>query len=302
LSATALGVSSRGALWMLLGSLAFATMGVCVKYASEHFHAAELVFYRGIISALIMAAALRLRDLTWRTQVPAAHAWRSVTGVVALTAWFVAIAGLPLATAITLNYMSSVWVGAFLVGSQWLLGRSRAPQQAPLMLAVLAGFVGVVMVLRPTLEQQQLLAGLIGLVSGLLSALAYLQVTTLGRMGEPDERTVLFFGLACALFGGLASAALDFSSLNTMAALWLVPMGVLATIGQWCMTRAYRQGATLVVANLQYSGIVFGAFYSLLLFGDQIPLIGWLGMVLITASGVLATILREPKSAPTCDP
>ncbi len=287
---------------MLLGSLAFATMGVCVKYASEHFHAAELVFYRGIISALIMAAALRLRDLTWRTQVPAAHAWRSVTGVVALTAWFVAIAGLPLATAITLNYMSSVWVGAFLVGSQWLLGRSRAPQQAPLMLAVLAGFVGVVMVLRPTLEQQQLLAGLIGLVSGLLSALAYLQVTTLGRMGEPDERTVLFFGLACALFGGLASAALDFSSLNTMVALWVVPMGVLATIGQWCMTRAYRQGATLVVANLQYSGIVFGAFYSLLLFGDQIPLIGWLGMVLITASGVLATILREPKSAPTCDP
>jgi S-adenosylmethionine uptake transporter len=176
--------------------------------------------------------------------------------------------------------MSSVWVGAFLVGSQWLLGRSRAPQQAPLMLAVLAGFVGVVMVLRPTLEQQQLLAGLIGLVSGLLSALAYLQVSTLGRMGEPDERTVLFFGLACALFGAMASAALDFSSLNTVAA----------------------QGATLVVANLQYSGIVFGAFYSLLLFGDQIPLIGWLGMVLITASGVLATILREPKSAPTCDP
>ena len=300
MSATALGVSSRGALWMLLGSLAFATMGVCVKYASEHFHAAELVFYRGIISALIMAAALRLRALTWRTQVPAAHAWRSVTGVVALTAWFVAIAALPLATAITLNYMSSVWVGAFLVGSQWLLGRSRAPQQAPLMLAVLAGFVGVVMVLRPTLEQQQLLAGLIGLVSGLLSALAYLQVSTLGRMGEPDERTVLFFGLACALFGAMASAALDFSSLNTVAALWVLPMGVLATIGQWCMTRAYRQGATLVVANLQYSGIVFGAFYSLLLFGDQIPLIGWLGMVLITASGVLATILRnKPKGAPT---
>lgn len=286
---------------MLLGSLAFATMGVCVKYASDHFHAAELVFYRGLISALIMAAALRLRRMTWRTQVPAAHAWRSVTGVVSLTAWYVAIAALPLATAITLNYMSSVWVGAFLVGSQLLLGRSRGSGQGPLMLAVLAGFAGVVMVLRPTLEQQQLFAGLIGLVSGLLSALAYLQVTSLGRMGEPDERTVFFFGLACALFGGLASAAIDFSSLNTMAALWLAPMGVLATIGQWCMTRAYRQGATLVVANLQYSGIVFGAFYSLLLFGDQIPLIGWLGMLLITASGVLATVLRERKAAPTCD-
>lgn len=285
---------------MLLGSLAFATMGVCVKYASEHFHAAELVLYRGVISALIMAAALRLRGVTWRTQVPAAHAWRSVTGVVSLTAWYVAIAALPLATAMTLNYMSSVWVGAFVIGSQLLLGRSRASGQGPLMLTVLAGFVGVVMVLRPTLEQQQLFAGLIGLMSGLLSALAYLQVTALGRMGEPDERTVLFFGLACAAFGALASAVLDFSSLATGAALWLAPMGVLATIGQWCMTRAYRQGATLVVANLQYSGIVFGAFYSLLLFGDQIPLIGWLGMVLITASGVLATILRnKPKGAPT---
>jgi S-adenosylmethionine uptake transporter len=286
---------------MLLGSLAFATMGVCVKYASEHFHAAELVFYRGVISALIMAAALRLRRMTWRTQVPAAHAWRSVTGVASLMAWYVAIAALPLATAITLNYMSSVWVGAFLVGSQWLLGRSSAPRQGPLVLAVLAGFAGVIMVLRPALEHQQLFAGLIGLMSGLLSALAYLQVSTLGRMGEPDERTVMFFGLACAVCGGLSSAVLNFSSLATDDALWLLPMGVLATIGQWCMTRAYRQGATLVVANLQYSGIVFGAFYSLLLFGDQIPLIGWLGMLLITASGVLATVLRERKAAPTCD-
>lgn len=302
MSAAALHVSSRGALWMLLSCLAFASMGVCVKVASAHFHAAELVFYRGVISALLMAAALRLRSVTWRTPVPAAHAWRSATGVVSLTAWYVAIAALPLATAITLNYMSSVWVGAFLLGGQWLLGRPRVPQQGPLMLAVLAGFVGVVMVLRPTLEHQQLFAGLIGLMSGLLSALAYLQVSALGHMGEPDERTVFYFGLACTVCGGLASAVLEFSSLNTRAALWLAPMGLLATIGQWCMTRAYRQGATLVVANLQYSGIVFGALYSLLLLGDQIPLIGWLGMVLITASGVLATVLRRTAAPRTANP
>jgi S-adenosylmethionine uptake transporter len=58
------------------------------------------------------------------------------------------------------------------------------------------------------------------------------------------------------------------------------------------MTRAYSQGATLVVANLQYSGIVFAALYSLLLFGDQIALMGWLGMALIVASGLAATVLR----------
>ena len=59
------------------------------------------------------------------------------------------------------------------------------------------------------------------------------------------------------------------------------------------MTRAYSQGATLVVANLQYSGIVFATAYSVLLFGDQIPPSGWLGIVLIIASGVAATVLRS---------
>ena len=48
----------------------------------------------------------------------------------------------------------------------------------------------------------------------------------------------------------------------------------------------------MVVANLQYSGIVFAALFGLLLFGDQLPLIGWLGMATIVASGIVATFLR----------
>jgi S-adenosylmethionine uptake transporter len=66
----------------------------------------------------------------------------------------------------------------------------------------------------------------------------------------------------------------------------------LAALGQLCMTRAYTQGATMVVANLQYSGIVFAALFGLWLFGDRIPLIGWLGMAVIILSGVIATFLR----------
>jgi drug/metabolite transporter (DMT)-like permease len=52
-----------------------------------------------------------------------------------------------------------------------------------------------------------------------------------------------------------------------------------------------------VVANLQYSGIVFAAIYSVVLFGDVIPLLGWLGMLLIVASGIAATVLRN-RAAP----
>jgi len=59
------------------------------------------------------------------------------------------------------------------------------------------------------------------------------------------------------------------------------------------MTRAYAKGATLVVASMQYSGIVFASIFSLTLFGDRIEPMGWLGIAIIVASGVMATALRS---------
>jgi S-adenosylmethionine uptake transporter len=92
-------------------------------------------------------------------------------------------------------------------------------------------------------------------------------------------------------------AVVGVSPLRWPQALWLLPVGLLATLGQLCMTRAFSRGATLVVACLQYSGIVFGALFGLLLFGDDIPLAGWAGMALILASGMTATALRA-RAAP----
>ena len=281
------------ALWMVLASFLFASMGVCVKLASSNFNAFELVLYRGLVGMVFMALIVQARGSSLRTRFPGMQAWRSLIGVISLIAWFYAIAYLPLATAVTLNYMSSIWVAAFLIGGALLYTRGpMQPRQGLLMLTVLTGFGGVVMILRPTLEQNQLFAGLIGLMSGLLAALAYLQVTALGRVGEPEERTVFYFALGSALGGGIGVMFTGLSEWNWEAAVWLLPIGVLASIAQWCMTRAYSQGPTLVAANLQYSGIVFAALYSLLLFGDQIPLLGWLGMLVIVVSGVVATALR----------
>jgi len=281
------------ALWMVLASFLFATMGVCVKLASTSFNAFELVLYRGLVGMVFMALFVQARGSGLRTRFPGMQAWRSLVGVISLIAWFYAIAYLPLATAVTLNYMSSIWVAAFLIGGALLYTRGpMQPRQGLLMLTVLTGFGGVVMILRPTLEQNQLFAGLIGLMSGLLAALAYIQVTALGRLGEPEERTVFYFALGSALGGGIGVMFTGLSEWDWQAAVWLLPIGVLASIAQWCMTRAYSQGPTLVAANLQYSGIVFAALYSLLLFGDQIPLLGWLGMLVIVVSGVVATALR----------
>jgi drug/metabolite transporter (DMT)-like permease len=62
-----------------------------------------------------------------------------------------------------------------------------------LVLMVVLGFAGVALILRPTIEHNQLWHGLTGLMSGMLSAMAYLQVTALGRAGEPEVRVVSYF-------------------------------------------------------------------------------------------------------------
>jgi S-adenosylmethionine uptake transporter len=294
--------SARGALWMLLASFFFATMAVCVKIASQWFNAAELVFYRGLLGMLLMWLWARSRGVSLGTRYPGMHAWRSLVGVLSLGAWFYSLAYLPLATAMTLNYMSSVWVAAFLVGGALVAWNPRSgaalpARQGPLALTVLAGFVGVIMMLRPTIDQNQVFAGLVGLLSGLTAAFAYLQVMALGKIGEPEARTVFYFAVGSAAAGALGMAAAGISPWDWSHALWLLPVGVLASLGQLCMTRAYSKGATLLVANLQYSGIVMGALYSLLLFGDRIPLLGWAGMGLIVASGIAATALRA-RAAP----
>ena len=278
---------------MVLAAFWFATMAVGIKIASHSFSLFELVFYRGLVSMIFMGAVMRARGTPLATPVPMMHAWRTAIGVFSLSAWFYAIAHLPLATAMTLNYMSGVWVAAFVVGGAMLYGKSS--RQGPLMATVMAGFAGVVMMLRPTLDQNQLFAGLIGLLSGLGASMAYLQVTALGKIGEPEGRTVFYFSIGTALTGLVGLLFVGFTpwaSVSWQAGAWLVPIGVLASLGQWCMTRAFSRGATLLVANLQYIGIVFAAFYSLLLFGEQVDPLAWAGMVVIVGSGVAATVLR----------
>jgi S-adenosylmethionine uptake transporter len=287
---------------MILASLA--TMSVCIKYAAPYFDTFELVFYRGLIGMAFMASLCKVQKVSLRTPVPMMHVWRSIVGVASLSAWFYAIAHLPLATAMTLNYMSGVWVAAFLIGGTLVMGGLQdANKQGPMVLTVIAGFAGVVMILRPTIEQNQLFAGVIGLLSGIGAALAYMQVAALGRVGEPESRTVFYFSIGTTVVGGLAIVFTGSSAWTWPHALWLLPIGVLAALGQLSMTKAYSRGSTLVVANLQYSGIVFAALYGLFLFGDQIPLIGWAGMLLIVASGIAATALRSRAlpSAPAED-
>ena len=286
---------------MVLATLLFATMGVCVKLASDLYAASEIVMYRGIVGMLMMAVMCRRQRLALKTRVPGMHLWRSISGVAALSLWFYAIGELPLATAMTLNYMSSVWMALFLLGGAVLMGAQRLDWR--LIAAVLLGFVGVALILRPTLDQRQLWHGLAGLLSGMLSAMAYLQVTALGRAGEPELRVVFYFSVGGALVGAaitaIAVGGLHPHSLRGVAL--LLAVGLLATTAQVLMTRAYAIGRPLVNACLQYLGIVFAFGYGMLLFKDPLTGSATAGMALIIAAGVAATLLRSQVAPPPKD-
>ncbi|WP_213086255.1 DMT family transporter [Roseateles sp. DAIF2] len=285
-------------LMMIAATFLFATMGVCVKLASEFYDAGEIVMYRGLVGVTMMALLSRWQGLSLKTAVPAMHFWRSLSGVLALSLWFYSIGKLPLATAMTLNYMSSVWMALFLIGGAVMLGSARVDGR--LVGAVLLGFVGVALILRPTIDQQQAWHGLAGLLSGMLSALAYLQVTSLGRAGEPEIRIVFYFSLGGVVAGALTTASTGgwHGHPSLLGIALLLAVGLLATAAQLLMTRAYGTGKTLVNASLQYLGIVFSFIYGVALFKDAITWSALLGMALIIGAGLAATLLRARSTPP----
>lgn len=290
-------------LLMATAALLFSLMGACVKLASAQYGTGEIVMYRSLVGVAVMAALLRWRGIRLATPVPAMHLMRSASGVAGLVLWFHAVGGLPLSTATALNYMSSVWIALFLLGGTVLATARPEPPDARLVAAVLAGFAGVALVLRPTFDQRQAWYAFAGLLSGLLAAIAYLQVTALGRIGEPEERVVLYFsiggvaaGAAVAVFGS------GFTAHTPRGAALLLATGLFAAGGQWTITRAYGRGATLGNAALQYLGIVFSFVLGVWWFDDPVGGQALAGLALIIAAGLAATLLRGRVSPADAGP
>jgi drug/metabolite transporter (DMT)-like permease len=295
-------MKNLSAVWlMVLASFLFATMSVCVKLASAHYNAAEIVFYRGLVGLVVMFLMSRIQRCSLRTTHPGAHAWRSLCGVSALSLWFYAIGQLPLATAVTLNYTASVWMALFLMGSALVMGTTRV--DARLVATITVGFIGVALILQPTLTQNQLWAGMVGLLSGMLSAMAYLQIATLGRLGEPEVRVVFYFSLGSVVVGGISTVVLGASEHSIRGMLLLMGVGLLATAAQWALTRAYASGSRLVNASLQYLGIAYSFVYGVIIFDDPITLLAMVGMLLVVGAGVLASQLKPlPAKADEAKP
>ena len=306
-----------GAGWMLVAAFCFAFMGLLVKQAGSSYSSTELVFYRslfgllGLLGLLLLPGARLSRMATphWRL-----HLRRSLFGVLSLWLYFAALTRLPLATAVTLNYTSPLFLAVIAIV---LLGERARPM---LLVALGLGFVGVLLLLRPHLEHGQLGIALIGLTSGLCAGFAYANVRAMGALREPEWRIVLYFTALSTLVTGLALllawlvppllAWLAPPGADRVAELpaWLPPaphalhwralpllmgIGASALAGQLCMTRAYRTGTLWIASNFAYSAIVFSSLFGVLFHGDWLSPMAWTGMLVIISAGVLAGWPRD---------
>lgn len=269
-------------LWMLVASLLFACMGVCVKLAAETHSAVEITFYRSFISLIIMFGLVRLRGVRlatahWRWQIS-----RGVVGFSALFAYFYAITLLPLATAVTLNYTSAIFLAIYLA----LAGMRM---RGGMLGALVVGLVGVTLLLKPTLHADQLTGGLVGLGSGILAGMAYFSVRELGARGEPEMCTVFYFSLVSSACAALWLMFSELHAVDLRSALLLLGVASFATVAQLAMTRAYTRGKTLMSAALAYSTVIFSSLFGALLWGEVLDASAWFAIGLIILSGIAAT-------------
>ena len=272
---------------MLVAALGFAIMGALVKVGAHKFNSAELVFYRSVFGLVFIYLYIFAKKLPLKTPVLNKQISRALVGFIALVLFFYAIAHLPLATAITLNYTSALFLAIFM---PFFLHEKPKPI---LYGTVLLGFVGVVALLKPVLSQSDMLAGILGLLSGMGAALAYIHVKQLGKLNEPDWRTVFYFTFVSTVASGIWIGFIwvfnhYFTALSLADMPTLLGLGASATIAQLAMTRAYRTGHTLIVASLAYTTVIFASLFGVIFWQESLSWSEYFAIGLIMLSGIIS--------------
>ncbi|MFY0682717.1 MAG: DMT family transporter [Thalassovita sp.] len=267
--------NSRGIAWALLAALLFAVVAAMAKLALRDFHILQILFFRQAVVFLCALPALTLaRPFRLRSQHLGLHCVRLIASFVALSCGIWAVAVLPLTTAITLSF-SHVFLGALL--AMWVL---KEPVDSHRIAAVLIGFTGVVVVMRPGLDHAVLAYSLIPILGALGAAVAKISVR---KLSQTDTTATLL--VYQSLFVGLLSGVPLFwlwQAPNVSDALFLSLIGLVATAGQWAGIQALRYGEASVVGVIDYTKLIYAAGIGYLIFAetpDGFTLVGAVGIV-----------------------
>ena len=269
----------RGILWALISAALFATVAAMAKVAVTQYHVLQILFFRqAIVFLSSLPSITRNLPQSLKTQRPALHLLRLTGAFVALSASIWAVAVLPLTTAITLAFAQVFFVALL---AMRFLGESVGAHRLG---AVAVGFIGVVVVMQPSVDGLINVYALIPVAGAIGAAFAVISVRTLSQ----TESTATLLLYQALFVGALAGIPLFWfwTTPDLPGLLLLLAMGILATMGQWVAVKALRLGEASVIGNIQYTQLIYAAILGYAMFGETPDSHTLLGAAIIIASAL----------------
>ena len=283
---------NNGVKYMLLASLMFAFMGAFAKLASQHMSSLEVVFFRNVAGVILIGIAVIKKPMRHVGGKPWLLFFRGFMGFTALLAFFYNIAHISLGDAMTYSKTSPIFTAIF----AWMFLSEKLSSKA--WIAVFIGFVGILFITQPSgvgFSKYDIL----GIFSGVGAALAYTSIRELRQYYDTRAIVLSFMGVGTlgpiVLF--LISPFFHISELDFMLGKFVMPqgvvwvyvigMGVFATVSQVLMTKAYGETKAGIVGAVSYTNILFSIIVGVML-GDSLPsFITTCGIVLIVIAGIM---------------
>lgn len=264
----------RGALWMLLAALAFSGMGACIRtLAGADLHPLVTSFFRSAIGlVLMMPFFMRTGWAGLKTQRHGLLVLRGGASAVAQAFYFISVALLPLADAVSLTFTAPLF-GAVL--AVLLLGEALNARRV----AVTAiGFVGVVIILRPGFQALDATAGL-PLMAAISMSIVWILVKKLSATESTEA--IVFYMIVYTVPIGLVMALFVWQTPRLEHVPWLVLTAVCANVGQFAMTNSYRAAEATAVFPFDFARLPFTAVLAYFMFSQTPDLWTWIGAIVI---------------------
>jgi drug/metabolite transporter (DMT)-like permease len=281
----------RAIAFMLAASFVFACQNMLVKWLAPDYPVVQIAFFRSAFSLLPSALLLALDGgfASLRTSRPLDHVLRAAFGLSSTLLIYLAFGLMPLAEAVALSFTSPLFITAL----SWPLLAERVGFHR--WLAVLAGFGGVLLIIRPSGE----LLGLgtpLALASALLFALAMITIRRLGKAESPSAIAFHFALLSTLMTAPLVPFFWKTPDLEALAI--FAVLGIAGGIGQYMMAEAYRRAAAAVVGPFSYSALIWACLFGMVLWGERPGLTLMAGALLLAASGIYMLISEARDRRP----
>lgn len=277
------------AILLILGTMAiFVTTDTLAKYLMQTYSVAEVtwarfVFHMPVVLALMAAQRSRtvFRSRNLRNQIG-----RSVTQLASTLLFFLAIAYLPLATAVAIAFVQPLLVTALSVP---LLGEKVGPRRWA---AVVAGFAGALIIVRPGAGMHW--AALLPLCMAFTSGLNQVMTRRVAVLDQPA--TSLLYNAVLGVAVMSLAAPFDWRPPDGAGWAMLAAVGLLGGAGHMLMILAFARAPASLLAPFSYTQLVWATLFGLVLFGDLPDRWTIIGAAVIVGSG-LYVLYRERRQA-----